>query len=80
MGKLDPLGNWDFGLMLLQILCDMAAVCLFFLYSNVAAIHILCSVGCICHKGQNGTLTTRKVGITFPWPFFSVSFTVINIY
>ena len=44
LGKLGSIGNWDFGLMLLQIWFGMAAVCLFILPSNVAG-HILCSVG-----------------------------------
>ena len=78
--KLDFIGNWGFGLMLRHRWCDMAAVCLVILSSNVAASRILCSVGCICHKGRNGILNTRKVEVTFPWQFVSVSFAVMNIY
>ena len=42
--------------MFLQSWCDMAAVSLFILSSNAEAIHILCSVGCVCHKARKGTL------------------------
>ena len=73
--KLGFIGNWcffKFGLAWLR--CP----CLFCLVTQLAISSAV--LECTCHKGRNGTLETQKVGATFPWPFFSVSFTVTNIY